>query len=137
MSFSIGNRAEISSGMRRSSRASGANPVSRFSSTAQPGKDFAALRYQRQPSTGALVRWQVVQHSILPADASCTDRLQPQDRPQQACFADAVAAANARYLAFCRRQADATQRMARAVVKIDPLDGQHRSAPPIVMSGLY
>ena len=90
---------------------------------AQPGEDLASLWHQCEPGPGALVRRQVVQYPVLPGNATGTDRLQPEDRPQQARLADPVAAENARHLALCRGQADATQRVARAVIKIDPLDG--------------
>src|SRR5207249_1532409 len=84
----------------------------------QPGKDLAALRHQRQPGARALVRGKAVQNPILPFDAAGADRLEPEDRPQQARLADAVAAENARYLALLRGQADSAQRMARAIIEI-------------------
>jgi len=89
----------------------------------EPGKEVAALRNQGQPSAGALMRRQLVQHSVFPGDVAGADRVGPQDCPQQARLADTVASENARHLTLVCGQADAAQRMARAVKKIDSFDG--------------
>jgi hypothetical protein len=73
------------------------------------------------------MRGKAVQDAILPTDMTGADRMQPEDRPQKARLADAVAAEDARHLALFRRQADAAQRMAGTVIMVAPLDGQHRS----------
>ena len=96
----------------------------------EPSEDLPALRYQRQPGSGALVRRQIVQNLAFPSNAAGADRLQPEDCPQEARLADAVAAEDAGHLALFRVQADAAQRMARAVIEIDRLDGQHSLQRP-------
>src|SRR5437763_17005143 len=76
------------------------------------------------------MRRQPGQLPVLPADMARADRIEAEDRPQQAGFADAVAAENAGHFAFLRGQADPAERMAGAVIKIDRLDREHRSNPP-------
>ena len=95
----------------------------------EPRKDLAALRHQRQPAARALVRRHAGEVAIFPGDPSRTDRLQPEDRAQQAGLADAVAAEDAGHLAALRLQAYPAQRIAGAVIEIDRLDRQHRLFP--------
>src|SRR6266446_2104452 len=97
----------------------------------QAREDLAALRHHGEPDPGTLVRSQIGQLPVLPADPARADRLQPENRAQEAGLADAVAAEDAGYLAFLCGQADSAQRMAGAVVKIDRFDRQHRSTAEI------
>ena len=77
----------------------------------------------------ALVRRQLVQRSVFPGDVAGADRVQPKDRPQQARLADTVATEDARYLTLVCGQADAAQRMASTIKKIDSFEGQHVQRP--------
>ena len=126
MSFSTGNRVKISSGMWRRPRGRVANPVCEVLLDREAREDFAALRHQREAGAGALVRRQRGQVAVLPADPAGADRVEAEDRAQQAGLADPVAAEDAGDLALLRGQADLAQGMAGAVVEIDRLDGQHR-----------
>src|SRR5438094_2048791 len=68
---------------------------------------------------------------ILPADMTGSDRIETEDRPQEAGLANAVATEDASHLAFFCGQADPAQRVAGAIIKIDRFDRQHCSAPEI------
>src|SRR5260221_7893319 len=89
-------------------------------------EDLAALWHQGEPMTRTLVRRKCGEIDAVPLDAAAPDRLQTEDRTQQAGLADAVAAEQAGHRPFRRSDADATQRLAGAVEEIDTLDRQHR-----------
>src|SRR5207237_10362997 len=89
------------------------------------GKDVAPVWHRREPAASALVGLEAGDILPVPEDPSIADRLQTEDRAQQAGLADAVPAEEASDLAALRRDAGATQDVACTVIKVDVGGGEH------------
>ena len=125
MSLSTGNSENTSSGTLRSSRLSGAKPVSQVFLDGQKRKDFAALRHDRRcpagPDPAAAAVMSSPSQMIVPRLTDAGRRAR-----EQAGLADAVAAEHAGHLAGLRFERHAAQRLRRAVVQIDALTSSIR-----------